>query len=391
MTKFAVGIDANEASRTNLQEKLKHNHKMRNILLLSMLAFLPAVGMNAQNPYNLRMYGEDITMSEGEKPELVIYLDFTQDDFYHLSNFTIVLPEGFSVTKNRRGEFVWTGNVDRQTGMAINNKFFEEGNYFNILTQANELIYTPLDENDRWYIKCNIEADETVTTGTYTVTVKNIAMTSNELVGGTHDAKEYSLPDFTFNIIYTKPAKTYDLTVTDATMATMYLDYAVSVPDDVLGVYYVNGKTGNTLNMAELTEIPANTGVIVMANPGTYTFTETTNSVADVDNNYLKGVNEATAVSELGSTIYTLGRGKNAGLLGFHKYTGSTLAAHKAYMTDETGNVNAFNLAFPDGTTFINRLSIDSKTQEIYDLQGRRVEHPTSGVYIINGVKTVVK
>lgn len=382
MTKFAVSIDVNEASITNLQKKIKHNHKMRKLLLLSMLAFLPAVGMNAQTN---AMSADDVEFDAAdESAEMQLNLTVDEASRYFATEFTIMMPEGFTIESvEEDGELFWSCsvNTNRQRGTEAALKYFPDGNYYNVITSSVQAY--KINQKSGYYLTATILASEDVASGTYPVTVKNIAMADGVV--------EVDMPDFTFNIIYTKPAKTYDLTVTDAQMATMYLDYAVSVPETVLGVYYVSSKTGNTLNMAELTEIPANTGVIVMANPGTYTFTETTNSVADVDNNYLKGVNEATAVSELGSTIYTLGRGKNAGLLGFHKYTGSTLAAHKAYMTDETGNVNAFNLAFPDGTTFINRLSIDSKTQEIYDLQGRRVEHPTSGVYIINGVKTVVK
>ena len=369
---------------------------MRKILLLSMLAFLPAVGMNAQ----CVMSANDVELTSGETADFELNL-VVDNQYYKETSFEFQLPKGFSITTENDGttlsiygnSTLYVGNKliyqGRQRDMSCANNYLGDGLYRVVTSSISFTNY--INNLNAYFVSGTIKADETVTSGTYTVTVRNISITDNVPDGDKYLSRQYFLPDFTFNIIYTKPAKTYDLTVTDATMATMYLDYAVSVPKDVLGVYYVNGMTGNTLNMAELTEIPANTGVIVLANPGTYTFTETTNSVAPVSNNYLKGVNEATAVSELGSTIYTLGRGKNAGLLGFHKYTGSTLAAHKAYMTDETGNVNAFNLAFPDGTTFINRLSIDSKTQEIYDLQGRRVEHPTSGVYIINGVKTVVK
>ena len=365
---------------------------MRKLLLLTLLAFLPIIRMNAQ--HTLRMYSQDITMAAGDKPEMVIYLDVDKDEYYHISKFTIDLPDGFSVTKNSRGKFIWTVNGNRQDNISIANTYFEDGNYFNIIVSpglSDDLIYTPMDDDDYWYVKANIEANESIPSGTYPVTVSNISMTSNELVNGSHDPKEFTLPDFTFNIVYTQAPKTHNLSVTDAGMATLYLDYAVSVPNNVLGVYYVGGVEGNTLTMYEVVNtIPANTGVIVMANAGTYTFTEATGTVAAITDNLLKGVLESTAVSSLGGTIYTLGRGKNAGLLGFHKYTGSTLGANKAYLTRDNQNVNSFNLAFPDGSTFINSLQADGD-QEVYDLQGRKVEKAGRGVYIINGVKTVVK
>ena len=75
---------------------------MRKFLLLTLLASLPMIGMNAQ--HTLRMYGEDISMGVGEKPTMFINLDVDKDEFYHISKFTIVLPKGFSVTKNNRGK-----------------------------------------------------------------------------------------------------------------------------------------------------------------------------------------------------------------------------------------------------------------------------------------------
>lgn len=49
---------------------------------------------------------------------------------------------------------------------------------------------------------------------------------------------------------------------------------------------------------------------------------------------------------------------------------------------DENGN--------DDGTTGIKEIR-NHKSEIIYDLQGRRVEHPTKGMYIVNGKKTLIK
>ena len=225
------------------------------------------------------------------------------------------------------------------------------------------------------------------------MSVKNIEITSNELINDKYVSKDFTIPDFTFNIVYSAAPKSFNLTMASfSEMATMYLDFPVDIPNDVLGVYYVSGVEGNTLTMYEIeNKIPANTPVIVMANPGTtHTFTESTGTIATITDNLLKGVLEETSVSSLGGTIYTLGRGKNSSLLGFHKYTGTTLGANKAYMTRDNSNVNSFNLAFPDGSTFIHSLQAEGD-QDVYDLQGRKVEKVTRGVYIIDGVKTVVK
>ena len=57
----------------NLGEGIKNVFVMRKFLLLTLLASLPMIGMNAQ--HTLRMYGEDISMGVGEKPTMFINLD----------------------------------------------------------------------------------------------------------------------------------------------------------------------------------------------------------------------------------------------------------------------------------------------------------------------------
>ena len=41
--------------------------------------------------------------------------------------------------------------------------------------------------------------------------------------------------------------------------------------------------------------------------------------------------------------------------------------------------------------TGVNSISIDPSSVKVYDLQGRKVNKPTQGVYIINGKKVVIK
>lgn len=41
--------------------------------------------------------------------------------------------------------------------------------------------------------------------------------------------------------------------------------------------------------------------------------------------------------------------------------------------------------------TGINGLAVDSSDEKVYDLQGRKVDKPLQGLYIINGKKVMVK
>ena len=196
--------------------------------------------------------------------------------------------------------------------------------------------------------------------------------------------------------------ESYALTVSSAGMSTLYLDYPVTIPDNdnLMYVCYISGITDNILYLKKLKDvIPANTGVIITANQSTVSFPRCYYSETGVSDNMLTGVTEETAVEDISGTVYTLGHGKHSGYMGFFKYTGTTLAANKAFLVLKDGSsVNSFNLVLDneDGTSStIGQITADDfiqdEVQVIYDLQGRRVEHPAKGIYIVNGRKVMYK
>ena len=195
--------------------------------------------------------------------------------------------------------------------------------------------------------------------------------------------------------------KTFNLAITGAGISTLYLDYSVEIPDDenLQGVFYVYQIEGNTMLMKKLDDyIPANNGVIVMAYPGTLSFQATEDEVEEIADNQLQGVTQQTSVASIDGTVYTLGHGKKSGNTGFYKYTGKNIPANKAFMVrDASSSVNAFSLVLDneDGTTtFIGRIDageLVTDSSAVYDLQGRRVEHPTKGLYIVNGKVKYIK
>lgn len=74
--------------------------------------------------------------------------------------------------------------------------------------------------------------------------------------------------------------------------------------------------------------------------------------------------------------------------------TSGTLAANKAYLKIPKSNgTRAISVVFGDGTTSINKVITEQKTDSkgIFNLYGQRVNQPGKGIYIVNGKKMIFK
>ena len=196
---------------------------------------------------------------------------------------------------------------------------------------------------------------------------------------------------------------THELTVTNAGVSTLYLPYDAAVPDaDFFVVATVKEISGSTALLKEIRGgvIPANTGVLIFANAGTYTLSLSSTSSTEHVMSLLHGVSETTSVQSLsqqeGKSIYVLSRGTNE-YIGFKKATGSsvkTIPAYKAYLPyDDAGESKFISFSFGGD----DALSIDllknpqENPNDIYDLTGRKVVSPEKGIYIVNGKKMLIK
>ncbi len=205
--------------------------------------------------------------------------------------------------------------------------------------------------------------------------------------------------------------KEFTLTVSSAGYATMYLDYAVEIPKNA-EVYIATSVEDDRLKMTRVTGVlPANTGVIVRAKAGTYTFIESTDTPANVEGNLLSGTAEATYITaESGYRYYVLSQ--KEGMVGMYrpKLTDGRFLnnANKAYLRLESDDLGIFDdetntedeggqlsnrLRFDfGGTTEIEQTTVDGgQTMVIYDLTGRRVADTEGlkGVYIVGGKKVI--
>lgn len=195
------------------------------------------------------------------------------------------------------------------------------------------------------------------------------------------------------------PITSEDITIGDLGIGT----FCGSNPLDLSGTEdvkaYVVSSYESATGQVTLTRtyyIPPFTGVVVKGSKGTHTIPAGVGQ--PVFPNMMKGVTTNTALNKVNGDYTNYVLANKGGNLGFYAVSdGSTLGAGKAYLPLPTADLptaaREFTLIFDDGeTTEIMKVASQEKaSQGYYDLQGRRVANPTSGLYIVNGKKVIIK
>lgn len=131
------------------------------------------------------------------------------------------------------------------------------------------------------------------------------------------------------------------------------------------------------------------------------------------DANWLDGTHDARFISEADGYTHQILSKKN-GEVGMYKVTMKSAAergityistekdlfinqSHRAWLCYPTATISASGYSFAIGGTGHNTTGIDEvigesgKVKGIYDLQGRKIDNPTKGIYIIDGKKILIK
>lgn len=188
------------------------------------------------------------------------------------------------------------------------------------------------------------------------------------------------------------------------TYGTYYIDYPITVPDNV-GVYIGNADlTNGRISMTKATDhvIPAETGVVLVGDDNSATScTMTTNCGAGtLDKGSLRGSLVNKDITGFNDQYLVFGRSTDANrTLGFYKPASSitSIPANKAFIEiPNTSSVQGLALNFGDNTetgiTLNQILAPEAQSAgTVYDLSGRRVSTPAKGCYIRNGKKVFIK
>ena len=186
-----------------------------------------------------------------------------------------------------------------------------------------------------------------------------------------------------------------------AEYSTLYLGYKVAIPAGV-EAYVLSNVNGLWAILTQVVDvIPANTAVILKktATANEYHFYYTSDDADEIELNYLEG---SIADRYIQGDAYVLGipEGETEpalcpALLNKVNNTSFKNNANKAYLKVAPGmNAASYSFRFDgEGTTGVEEVKTENgEGKAIFDLAGRKVETITApGIYIVNGVKRVVR
>lgn len=228
----------------------------------------------------------------------------------------------------------------------------------------------------------------------------SVVLESREVMPG-HNFKTYFLkytPEFknepTFSSVWSCDTSIIDVAyIDDLGYTTFSSSRAATLPNE-LTAHKVTAfeQTTNTLAVKPVTEsiIPANTGVLLKGTSGPYWLEDTiaSGNVAAYADNLLK---PNVAPTLLPGPVYMLS-GTSPADVGFYRSrTNILFPAKRAYLPQSVIFTGAPALRLVEADIISNISTVHdtntAKPQVYYDLQGRRVEKPTKGIYIVNGQK----
>lgn len=208
-----------------------------------------------------------------------------------------------------------------------------------------------------------------------------------------------------------KEIKSIPVTIGAAKWSTLCLPVAVTVPNDAnLKVYTVSGVDNGTgvmtLNPVEAgTVVAKKTGLLLASTSenesDTYNFAVSTDAGTSYEGNNIlmgttarrKGFNTADGADPTAITIPHYALAQQDGVVAFYPSTLNILPANKAYIKKadiaSSGSANRALYMTGNTTGVDSTLIQNGEAEEYYDLNGRRVLYPTTGIYATRSGKKV--
>jgi len=205
----------------------------------------------------------------------------------------------------------------------------------------------------------------------------------------------YSLTSYFDYLLVSKVPVSVTKTIPSFGYASFSSTYSVEVPSDVTvyGATVSDDATEVVLTKIETSVVPANTGVLLYSDEAGEKTLNVTTETATADfttgNSLLPTSVEANATVPAEGSFYGL-RADKAEFAPVQN--GISLSADKAYLAAPASAAKSLVMVI-SGTTGISEVNAQTATANaaFYTLQGIRVAKPTSGLYICNGKKVIIK
>ena len=188
------------------------------------------------------------------------------------------------------------------------------------------------------------------------------------------------------------------ITISDYKWATFVSNQILDFTGTGVNAYVVTGASGTAITKTAVTNVAANTPLLLNAPEGTYTIPVAVSGTDYSATNKLVAGPKTVNYDDGASLNYVLSIDETSGAAMFQKIISGTygtvdIPAGKAYLAlDADPGAPVLNID-GEGRTGIKAVNVEGFTLNgpVYDLQGRRVAQPTKGLYIVNGKKLVIK
>ena len=341
------------------------------------------------------MYVKDLTVEPGgETQYMLIALENGSDETYTAFQVDVELPKGLELSYYNGEAEVYLPLEDHvypadRRGNPLHTVAYKvEGNLIKIrcYSSTNQL-FTSMNGN---LLEIGVVPSAYLKPGDVEIKLHGV------LFANVTEQAGYSADLITSTAVQASSTSTVNLTVSATNkFSTAVLPFDVAEIPAGLEVYSCGSTSGENLVLSRQQNIEAYTPYILYAANGySGTLTGTVDAskyAATVTDGYLTGTVVTQEIG--GGNGYYVMQNKGDGPM-FYRIDDETtfsIPAGKCWLTlpaELQGSVS-FRL---DGTTAIYEVKTeDGNVKSIFDLTGRRVENPASGIYIINGKKQVIK
>lgn len=186
---------------------------------------------------------------------------------------------------------------------------------------------------------------------------------------------------------------TVELTIGQRKAAAVSSQYPLDFTNTNVKAYIITGKEGTTFTRQEVTTVPANTGIVITGEEGTYQIPVAAEA-DEIEGNLLVATTsgEYTVTDEDYGMVYGLFYSTKQQKVGFQKKpAGFVFGANKCFLRLPDAS-SANEIFFDFDTTAISGIAADvDNTADAYNVNGQKVNASYKGVVIRGGKKFIQK